>query len=82
MSMPSNSPTVGCEIYSADGDKLGTVKEVQGAYFKVDAPMQPDYWLACDCVRGGTAGNRVEVAFQKSELDTYKKDMKDGGSRL
>jgi hypothetical protein len=55
---------------------------VQGAYFKVDAPMSMDYWLACDCVRGGSGGDRVEVAFAKSELGTYKKDMKDPNDRV
>lgn len=74
MSMASNTPTVGCEIYTADGDKLGTVKEVQGTYFKVDAAMQPDYWLSTECIRGGTVGNRVDVSFAKSELGTYKRD--------
>ena len=84
MSMPTNSPTVGCEIYTADGDKLGTVKEVHGTYFKVDAPMQPDYWLSCDCIRGGTLGNRVDVSFAKSELGDYKRNddsVTGGGDR-
>ena len=75
MSMPMNSPAIGSEVYTMDGDKLGTVKEIQGAYFKVDAPMSMDYWLACECVRGGSLGDRTEVSFAKSELDTYKKDM-------
>jgi hypothetical protein len=75
MSMPSNTPTVGYEVYTADGNKLGTVKEVDGAYFKVDAPMQSDYWLAAECVRGGM-GNRVDLSFDKSQLDTYKRDLK------
>lgn len=73
MSMPSNTPAIGCEIYSSDGDKLGTVKEVHGTYFKVDAPMQPDYWLAAECLRGGTVGNRVDVTFPKSQLGDYKR---------
>jgi hypothetical protein len=82
MSMPMSSPRIGCDVYTMDGDRLGTVKEVQGAYFKVDAPMSMDYWLACDCVRGGSGGDRVEVAFAKSELGTYKKDMKDPNDRV
>ena len=76
MSMPTNSPTVGCEVYTADGSKLGTVKEVDGAYFKVDAPMQTDYWLACDCIHGGMGGNsRVDVVFEKGQLDNYKREV-------
>ena len=75
MSMPSNTPTIGCEVYTTDGSKLGTVKEVDGAYFKVDAPMSPDYWLAAECIRGGTMGNRVDVMFAKDQLDSYKREM-------
>jgi len=74
MSMPSSTPRVGHEVYTVDGEKLGTVKELQGAYFKVDAPMQPDYWLATDCVRGGM-GSRVDVSFAKEELERYKRDL-------
>ena len=77
MSMPANTPTVGCEVYTADGSKLGTIKEVQGVYFKVDAPMATDYWLANECVRGAGMGNRVDVSFDKGELDKHKHDMKD-----
>lgn len=73
MSMQSSYLQIGSDIYTSDGSKLGTVKEVEGTYFKVDAPMQPDYWLSSDCVRGGTgASNRVDLTFDKSELDTYK----------
>lgn len=74
MSMPLNAPAIGHEVYTTDGDRLGTVKEVQGAYFKVDAPMKPDYWLAADCVRGGMGG-RVDLAFPKHDLGKYKRDM-------
>ena len=73
MSMPGSSPTVGSEIYTSDGSKLGSVKEVQGAYFKVDAPMSTDYWLASECVRGGM-GSRVDVTFTKDQLGEYKRD--------
>ena len=38
MSMPSSTPAIGCEVFTVDGDKLGTVKEVQGTYFKVTPP--------------------------------------------
>ena len=65
----------GQAVYTMDGDKLGEVKEISGEYFKVDAPMKPDYWLACECVRGGTvAGDRVDLAFDKDHLGDYKVD--------
>ena len=74
MSMPAGAPQIGCEVYTTDGSKLGTIKEVQGAYFKVDAAMAPDYWLGTDCVRGST-GTRVNVAFEKDQLDKFKREM-------
>ncbi|MPZ23472.1 MAG: DUF2171 domain-containing protein [Dehalococcoidia bacterium] len=40
----------GQEIFTHDGQRLGTVKEVDGDRFKVDASMQPDYWLECNDV--------------------------------
>jgi hypothetical protein len=46
---------VGAEVYTTDGEKLGTIKEFRDTYFKVDASMQPDYWLRTDCIRGGGA---------------------------
>jgi hypothetical protein len=38
--------------------------------------MQSDYWLATDCVKGGSVSNRVELTFPKSELGSYKQEMK------
>lgn len=35
----------GMAVYTMDNERLGEVKEVRGAYFKVDASMEPDYWL-------------------------------------
>lgn len=79
MSMAPSNIATGAEVYTLDGEKLGTVKKVRSDYFKVDAPMKPDYWLRCDCVDGGTgyAGDRVTVAFTKDRLDTFKHDLND-----
>jgi hypothetical protein len=41
----------GAHVFTSDGDDLGTVKEITGRYFKVNAAMQPDYWLRLDCIR-------------------------------
>ncbi len=65
--------TADCPVYTADGDKLGTVKEVRGSAFKVNAPMKPDYWLNFGAVRTVTT-NRVELAFPKDRLGDYKQD--------
>jgi hypothetical protein len=69
---------MGCEIFTRDGERLGTVKEVRDRYFKVDAPMSPDYWLSTECVRGGNTalvGSMVTVTFDKDALDDHKVDV-------
>ncbi|MHB8575899.1 MAG: DUF2171 domain-containing protein [Dehalococcoidia bacterium] len=65
--------TPDCPVYTADGDKLGTVKEIRGSAFKVNAHMQPDYWLSFGGIRAVTP-ERVELAFPKDRLGDYKQD--------
>ena len=67
---------IGQAIYTQDGDHLGKVKEIQGRFLKVDAPMQTDYWLSEDCVAAGT-GNEVRLSITKDALDNYKTDEPD-----
>jgi hypothetical protein len=50
--------TPGWPVFTSDDDKLGEVKEVRNGFFKVEASMQPDYWLSLDHVKS-TAGGRV-----------------------
>ncbi len=66
-------PTVGTEVMTADGDKLGTVKEVTGFCFKVDAKMRPDYWLATDSIASADGG-MVRLSFDKNMLGDAKVD--------
>ncbi len=70
-----NGLRTGVAVYTRDGDRLGEVKELRGDYFKVDAPMAPDYWLNSECVHASTGTDRVEVLFDKSQLDEYKKEI-------
>jgi hypothetical protein len=79
MSIAAQNIATGAEVYTMDGEKLGTVKTVRPAHFKVDAPMQADYWLACDCVQedGSRSAKRVTVAFSKDRLSNYKQEMSD-----
>ncbi|MBX7110231.1 MAG: hypothetical protein K1X87_00050 [Dehalococcoidia bacterium] len=51
MSMDSYDFTVGARVLTADGQDVGAVKEILGYYFKVDAPMAPDYWLPASLIR-------------------------------
>ena len=58
----------GTPIFTADGEELGKIKEIRGDYFKVDAPMAPDYWLACNCIDSAGTG-RIQLAVSKDEVD-------------
>ncbi len=62
---------VGKDLFTRDGDHLGKVKEIQGGRFKVDAPMQPDYWLPASAI-GEPLGNDLYVTFAKVQLDEFK----------
>jgi len=74
MTMASGGvPAVGAEVTTADGDKLGTVKEVIGSCFKVDAPMRPDYWLGTDTVASSAAG-AVRLTLTKDGLGEAKEE--------
>jgi hypothetical protein len=58
---------------TADGNELGAVKETMGGCFKIDAPMQPDYWLGIDTIADGTGGV-VRLNITKDSLSEAKMD--------
>jgi multidrug efflux pump subunit AcrA (membrane-fusion protein) len=62
----------GQSIVTSDGEEIGTVKEVRGDAFKVDASLQPDYWLRLDDAQPD--GDRVRLAFPKDALADHKLD--------
>jgi uncharacterized protein (TIGR02271 family) len=57
----------GMPVYDMAGKELGTVKEVRGDEVKIDAPMQPDYWVRADAFRSGADGRLVLM----DEADRY-----------
>ncbi len=67
-------PHTGMEVFTADGETIGTVKEMQGRYFKVDAPMKPDFWLTTDCIRTASA-NTLTLTVDKDHLGDVKTDL-------
>lgn len=67
---------VGCPVCTSDGEKIGTVKDVQGDFVKIDAPLSRDYWINVDYVLGYD-GERVELSFLKKDLGAYKMDQPD-----
>lgn len=81
---PEDAPTwqidvaENCEVFTSDGDKIGTVKEVQGGFFKVNVHLQPDYWLQRQFITSNDDG-RITMSFTKQDLDDYKvKDLPEG----
>lgn len=49
----------GMPVYDAAGNELGTVKEVRGDEVKINAPMQPDYWVRADAFGPSAEGRLV-----------------------
>lgn len=72
-------PAPGMRVRTNDGDDLGTVKEVSGASFKVDAPMKKDYWLPSSSIQTQSDGALL-LNFGKSRLNDYKRDSPDGAA--
>ncbi|MEA2640979.1 MAG: hypothetical protein QOF51_2373 [Chloroflexota bacterium] len=62
---------VGSEVLTSDGDLLGTVAEVRNDSFKVNAPMQADFWLASGTV-ASQVGSRITLRFARGQLGGYK----------
>ena len=67
---------VGCSVFTRDGEALGTVTEVGSGVFKLDAAMQPDYWLSTGHIASSTP-DRLVLTFDKGQLGEYKLDNLD-----
>ncbi len=61
----------GMDVFTADGKRLGCVKESIGTHFKVDARWRRDYWLERDQVRG-IESDRVGMLFTSTEASLYR----------
>ncbi|MGK2964335.1 MAG: DUF2171 domain-containing protein [Tepidiformaceae bacterium] len=68
-----HSLQVGQPITTSDGSDVGRVKEVQGGFFKVDAPMARDYWLSSACVRS-VEGPMVRLNLRSDEVAAHELD--------
>lgn len=67
----------GLPVYTQDGAQIGEVKQVRDAFFKVNAPMQPDYWLPRSAVLAFTI-ERVTLRFVKDRLGDHKVEVPNG----
>lgn len=64
---PMRELPVGSPVFCRDGEALGHVKAVRDNHFKVNAPLQPDYWLRRDTVAAVTADG-VMLLVAKDQL--------------
>jgi hypothetical protein len=67
---PTDDQVIGSEVISRDGMYLGTAKAVEGYYFKLDAAMQPDYWLSMDTI-ASVIPNRIALNFDADRLADF-----------
>jgi hypothetical protein len=64
--------TVGSAVQTLDGDRIGTISEVRGKYFKIKTGrFHRDYWLRTDSVRS-SGFNEVTLNVPKAQLDGVK----------
>ena len=66
--------SVGSEVFTTDGERLGGVEEVRVGSFKLDASFQPDYWLSSSTI-ASIMGKRITLAFAKDRLDHYRSSL-------
>jgi hypothetical protein len=58
-------------VFTVDGHRIGSLKEVHGNYIKIDAPLQRDYWLSCDDVES-VRDETLVMSFDDGHLDQHK----------
>jgi hypothetical protein len=71
MSTPTIELTPGQPVYTADGKRLGPIKEVQTGRFKISVRFGRDYWLSCRQVTTSDP-DAVVMGFGSDELSEYK----------
>ena len=65
--------TVGSEVTTLDGQKVGLIAEVRGRYFKVKTGrFRRDYWLRIDSVRAADRPQTVVLNVPQAQLDGIK----------
>jgi hypothetical protein len=74
---PASDIKIGLDVYTMDGEMIGTVKDLYEDYIKIDAPLQIDYWLVREHVQSFT-GERVTLMFTKEQLDDHKQHEPEG----
>jgi hypothetical protein len=55
-------------VLDADGQQVGTVKEVRAGDFLLDRPMRRDIYVPFDFIRDAT-GDRLTLRIRSEEID-------------
>ena len=66
--------SIGSEVFTTDGERLGDVQEIRAGSFKLTAAIQPDYWLPTTTV-ASIMGKRITLAFARDRLERYKSSL-------
>ena len=64
----NDKPIIGAKVVTADGKPLGKLMEIDGDCYKVDAPLQPDYWLNSKVV-AKTSPSEIQISLRLKDLD-------------
>lgn len=56
---------LGMAVHTSEGNEIGTVSEIQGSFFKVEAPTLSYYWLKEECVESTFWGVRLSFPFDQ-----------------
>ena len=62
--------SIGGEVFTSDGKRLGKVWDVQNASFQVDCSYELEYWLPFNTVESADA-ERITLTFPKAELNRF-----------
>ena len=69
---PGDETAIGSSVHAQGGEPVGHVKDMRGGWFKVNAPLQPDYWLSTDLV-SSSADGRILLTVDMDGLHRYKR---------
>jgi hypothetical protein len=61
---------IGLSVMTSDRKEIGRVKEVEGTYFKIDAPMHRDFWLPASLI--DTCSENVLLCVSSESLDGHR----------
>lgn len=71
----------GAQVMSADGKRLGVVKDVREDRFKVDARWAPDYWLGTETI-DNASDDIVQLFVTKANIGSAKIHLEVSGPGL